>query len=93
MAGVGNSLSLPEGSRVGYGLMVKIDGAEYMLAFGEEVEKEFDVLRSLQVNDKIIIKSHHVSKAPKYAYPILSASYLTKDQNFIFKRKANQGGC
>ncbi len=93
MAGVVTSLSLPKGSRVGYGFMVKIDGAEYMLAFGEEAEKEFDGLRSLQVNDKIIIKSHHVSKAPKYAYPILSASYITKDQKFIFKRKANQGGC
>ena len=93
MAGVVTSLNLPEGSRVGYGFMVKIDGTEYMLAFGEEAEKEFDALRGLHVNDKIIIKSHHVSKAPKYAYPILSASYVTKDQKFIFKRKANQGGC
>ena len=93
MEGVVSSLSLPEGSRVGYGFMVNIDGAEYMLAFGEEAENEFDELRGLQVNDKIIIKSHHVSKAPKYAYPILTASYVTQEQKFIFKRKANQGGC
>lgn len=93
ITGVVTSLSLPEGSRVGYGFMVKIDGAEYMLAFGDEANKEFDGLRGLQVNDKIIIKSHHVSKAPKYAYPILTATYVTKDQKFIFKRKANQGGC
>lgn len=93
LEGVVTSRKLPEGSRVGYGFMVKIDGVEYMLAFGPEADKEFDGLRGLQVNDKIIIKSHHVSKAPKYAYPILSASYVTKDQKFIFKRKANQGGC
>jgi hypothetical protein len=91
--GVVSSLRLPEGSRVGYGFMVKIDGVEYMLAFGDESYNEFDDLRILQVNDKILIKSHHVSKAPKYAYPILTASYVTKDHKFVFKRKANQGGC
>ena len=93
LKGVVTSQSLPEGSRLGYGFMVKIDGVEYMLAFGPDADKEFDGLRDLQVNDQIIIKSHHVSKAPKYAYPILMASYVTKDQKFIFKRKANQGGC
>ena len=93
LEGVVTSRTLPEGSRVGYGFMVKIDGVDYMLAFGPEANKEFDGLRGLQVNDKIIIKSHHVSKAPKYAYPILAASYVTKDRKFVFKRKANQGGC
>ena len=93
LTGVVTSLRLPEGSRVGYGFMVKIDGVEYMLAFGEEAEKEFDALRSLHVNDKIIIKSHHVSKAPKYAYPILAATFVVQDQKLIYKRKENKGGC
>jgi len=93
LEGVVTSRTLPEGSRVGYGFMVKIDGVEYMLAFGEEADKEFNELRGLQVNDKIIIKSHHVSKAPKYAYPILAATFVVQDQKLIYKRVANKGGC
>lgn len=93
LKGVVTSRSLPEGSSLGFGIMVNIQGDDYILAFGGETDDEFDALRNLQVNDQIIIKSHHVSKAPKYAYPILMASYVTKDQKFIFKRKANQGGC
>ncbi len=93
LRGVVTSLRLPEGSSLGFGIMVNIQGDDYILAFGGETDQEFDALRDLQVNDQIIIKSHHVSKATKYAYPILMASYVTKDQKFIFKRKANQGGC
>ena len=93
LEGVVTSRTLPEGSRVGYGFMVKIGGVDYMLAFGAEANKEFDGLRGLQVNDKIIIKSHHVSKAPKYTYPILAATFVVQDQKLIYKRELNKGGC
>ena len=93
LKGVVTSQSLPEGSRLGYGFMVKIDGVEYMLAFGPDADKEFDGLRNLQVNDQIIIKSHHVSKAPKYAFAILSPSYVTKGSKLVYKRIQAKGGC
>jgi hypothetical protein len=91
--GVVTSLRLPEGSRVGYGFMVKIDEEEYILTFGGEMDNEFDALRNLQVNDQIIIKSHHVSKAPKYAFAILSPSYVTKGSKLVYKRIQSKGGC
>jgi hypothetical protein len=93
LVGVVTSLSLPEGSSLGFGIMVNIQGDDYILAFGGETEQEFDALRNLQVNDKIIIKSHHVSKAPKYAFAILSPSYVTQGPKLVYKRVQVKGGC
>jgi hypothetical protein len=45
------------------------------------------------VADKIIIRSHNVSHAPKYAYPIISAEYVERDSKVIFKRVPRKGGC
>ncbi len=95
------SLTLPPGSRLGFGMMIKIDADEFILTFGPEKSAtnipnfkiEFAQLHSLKVNDKISIKSHFVSHAPKYAYAIVSADYVEKDHKVIYKRAPQKGGC
>jgi hypothetical protein len=101
MEAVVTSLSLPPGSRLGLGMMARIDGVDYILRFDpEKAEKsfwifdnEFGQLHSLKVNDKIIIKSHTVSHAPKYAYPIIWGEYVERDGKVIYKREPRKGGC
>ena len=93
MEGVVTSLSLPQGSRLGYGVMVKINGEDYILSFGIESKKEFDQLRTLKVNDKIMIKSRNVSHAPKYAFPIVAGDNIERNGKLIYKRIPNKGGC
>jgi hypothetical protein len=95
MEGVVTSLSLPPGSRLGFGVMVRINGDDYILSFGPEKsdDNEFQQLHSLKVNDKIIIKSHGVSHAPKYSYPIVSGDYVERDSKIIYKRAPRKGGC
>ncbi|MFD3274789.1 hypothetical protein [Aquirufa echingensis] len=93
LVGVVTSLTLPEGSSLGFGIMVNIQGDDYILTFGGEVDQEFDALRDLQVNDQINIKSHHVSKAPKYAFAILSPTYVTQGAKLLYKRVQAKGGC
>jgi hypothetical protein len=93
MEAVVTSLSLPPGSRLGFGVMVKINGDDYILSFGSETSNEFQQLQSLKVNDKIIIKSHNVSYAPKYSYPIVSGDYVERDSKIIYKRAPRKGGC
>lgn len=87
------SLSLPPGSRLGFGVMARIDGEDYILSFGVENSNEFEQLHSLNVNDKVIIRSRNVSHAPKYAYPIVSCDYAERDSKVIFKRVPRKGGC
>jgi len=101
MEAVVTALSLPPGSRLGFGVMVRINGDDYILSFGQEksdksffdFNNEFQQLRSLNVNDKIIIRSHSVSYAPKYAYPIVSGDYVEQDSRIIYKRAPRKGGC
>ena len=101
MEGVVTSLSLPPGSRLGFGVMVRINGDDYILSFGPEksdknflnFNNEFQQLHSLKVNDKIIIRSHSVSHAPKYSYPIVSGDYVEQDSKIIYKRAPRKGGC
>ena len=87
------SLSLPPGSRLGFGVMVRINGEDYILSFGLEESNEFQQLHSLKVNDKIIIRSRNVSHAPKYAYPIVLGDYVERDSKIIYKRVPRKGGC
>jgi len=89
MEAVVTSLSLPPGSRLGFGVMVRINGDDYILGFDDELQQ----LRSLKVNDKIIIKSHSVSYAPKYAYPIVSGEYVERDSKIMYKHAPRKGGC
>jgi hypothetical protein len=93
MEGVVTSLTLPEGSRLGYGLMVKIKDVDYILTFGVGSKNEFKSLRKLKVNDKIIIKSHGISYAPKYAYPIVAGDYVEQNHTILYKRVRRKGGC
>ncbi|WP_020600703.1 hypothetical protein [Spirosoma panaciterrae] len=101
MEAIVTSLSLPPGSRLGFGLMVRIHDEDYILSFGPEksdknvlnVNNEFQQLHNLKVNDKIIIRSHNVSHAPKYSYPIVSGDYVELDSKIIYKRAPRKGGC
>lgn len=93
MEGVVTSLSLPEGARLGFGVMVNIDGEEYILSMGPVSKAEMQQLKSLKLNDKIVIKSRGVTKAPKYAFAIVSGDYLEKESKVIYKRVPNKGGC
>lgn len=93
MEAVVTSLSLPPGSRLGFGVMARINGDDYILSFGSENSNEFQQLHSLKVNDKIIIRSHFVSYAPKYSYPIVSGDYVERDSKIIYKRAPRKGGC
>ena len=92
MEAVVTSLSLPPGSRLGFGVTARINGDDYILNFAPE-KSQLEQLQSLKVNDKIIIRSHSVSHAPKYAYPIISAEYVERDSKVIFKRVPRKGGC
>lgn len=93
MEGVVTSLTLPEGSRLGYGIMVKIKDVDYILTFGVGSKNDFKSLRKLKVNDKIIIKSHGISYAPKYAYPIVAGDYVEQNHTILYKRVRRKGGC
>ena len=92
MEAVVTSLSLPLGSRLGFGVMARIDGVDYIVKFEPE-ESQLEQLHSPKVNDKIIIRSHTVSHAPKYSYPIISCEYIERDSKVIFKRVPRKGGC
>ena len=101
MEAVVTSLSLPPGSRLGFGVMVNINGDDYILAFGPgryeknsyNFSKEFEHLYSLKVNDTIGIRSHSISKTPKYSYPIIAGDYIEKDNKIIYERVSNKDGC
>jgi hypothetical protein len=93
MEAVVTSLLLPPGSRLGFGVMARINGDDYILSFGPETSNELQQLHSLKVNDKIVIRSHFVSHAPKYSYPIVSGDYVERDSKIIYKRAPRKGGC
>ena len=71
-------------------IIVKINGEEYMMQF---IPKDFQQLNNLKVNDKIIIKSHNVSHAPKYAYPIVKGDFIERDGKIIYQRTPHKEGC
>ena len=92
MEAVVTSLSLPPGSLLGFGVMARINGDDYIVIFEPE-KSQLEQLHSLKVDDKIIIRSHNVSHAPKYSYPIVSCDYVERDSKVIFKRVPRKGGC
>lgn len=98
MEAVVTSLTLPPGSRLGFGIMVRIDDEDYILSFGLEPrddkgKKDFMPLHELKANDKIIIRSRGASHAPKYDYPILSGDYVEQGGKVIYTRSPVKGGC
>lgn len=92
MEAVVTSLSLPPGSRLGFGVMVRINGADYIVNFEAE-KSQLAELHSIKVNDKISVRSRNMSYAPKYSYPIVSAEYVVRNGKVIFKRLPRKGGC
>lgn len=92
MEAVVTSLSLPPGSRLGFGVMARIDGVDYIVKFDTE-KSQLEQLHSLKVNDTLMIRSRVVSHAPKYAYAIVSADYVKRDGKIIYKRIPPKGGC
>ena len=92
MEAVVTSLSLPPGSRLGFGVMARINGDDYIVTFEPE-KSQLEQLHSLKVNDKIIIRSRSVSHAPKYSYPIVSCEYVERENKVIFQRIPRKGGC
>lgn len=90
MQAVVTSLSLPPGSRLGFGIMVRIGADDYILQFAPE-KSQLAPLHSIKVNDKITIRS--ISHAPKYSYPIVSADYVARDGKMIYKRVIRKDGC
>lgn len=93
MEAVVTSLSLPPGSQLGFGVMVRINGDDYILSFGPVKSNELQQLHSLNVDDKIMIRSHFVSYAPKYSYPIVSGNYVERDSKIIYKAPPRKDGC
>lgn len=92
MEAVVTALSLPPGSRLGFGVMARINGVDCIVRFDLE-KSQLEQLHSLKINDKIIIRSHNVSYAPKYSYPIVAGEYAERDGKAIFKRVPSRGGC
>lgn len=86
------SLSLPPGSRLGFGIMARINGVDYIVTFEPE-QSQLAQLRTLEVGDNIIITCHGVSHAPKYSYAIITSDYVGKDSKVIFRRVPRTGGC
>jgi len=72
-------------------LIVKIDDEEYMMQF---IPKEFKPLSSLNVGDKIIVKSRNASYSPNHPYLILSSDYIEHNNEVLFKRDLSKNkGC
>jgi len=64
-------------------LIVRIDGEEYMMQFSP---KDFRQLSSLNVNDKIIVRSRSAGFSPNHPYLIISGDDIVRNNKTLFKR-------
>ena len=72
-------------------LIVKINDEEYMMQF---MPKEFEQLKSLKVNDHIIVRSRSAGYSPNHPYLILSSDYIAQNNEILFKRDLSKNkGC
>jgi hypothetical protein len=72
-------------------LIVSIDGEQYMMQFSP---KDFKQLSSLEVNDKIIVKSRSAGCSPSHPYLIVSGDYIAHNNKVLFKRDFSKNkGC
>lgn len=71
-------------------LIVKIEGEEYMMQFSP---KGFELLSSLKVNDKIIVKSRSAGYSHNHPFLIISGDYISHNNKVLFKREINKNGC
>ena len=101
MEAVVTSLSRPAGPLDGFGVMVRINGEEYIVNFWPErpdrnftkFNNDFRQLNSLKVNDKIVIRSHSAGYSGKSQYVILTGDYIKRNNKIVFKREVRYGGC
>ncbi len=101
MEGVITSISRPWGSSNGFGLMVRINGDEYIVNYLPErsdkdatkFDNDLRELYSLKVNDKVVIKTHSAGYLGKGSHVVLSGDYIARDNKIIFKREFRKGGC
>ncbi len=68
-------------------LILEIEGETYMMQF---IPKEFEPLKSLKVNDKILVRSRSAGFSHNHPYLILSGDYIAKDNKVLFKRVFNK---
>ena len=68
-------------------LIVEIEDETYMMQF---IPKEFEQLKSLKVNDKILVRSRNAGFSHNHPYLILSGDYIAKDNKVLFKRVFNK---
>lgn len=72
-------------------LIVRINNDEYMMQF---IPKEFEQLKSLKVNDKIIVRSRNAGLSPNHPFLILSSDYISRNNKILFKRDFSKNkGC
>lgn len=72
-------------------LIVRINGEEYMMQF---IPKDFQQLKSLKVNDKIIVRSRSAGYSPNHPYLIISGDYIVRNNKILFKRDfSKNNGC
>lgn len=72
-------------------LIVKINDEDYMMQFNL---KDFEQLKSLKVNDKIIVRSRSVGYSNNHPYLIISGDYIAQNNKILFKRDFSKNkGC
>lgn len=72
-------------------LIVRINGEGYMMQF---LPKDFQQLKKLKVNDKIIVKSHSAGYSSNHPYLIISGDYIEQNNKILFKRDFSKNkGC
>jgi hypothetical protein len=72
-------------------LIVRINGEEYMMQF---IPKDFEPLKSLKVNDKIIVRSRSAGVSHNHPYLIISGDYIAQNNKILFKRDFSKNkGC
>ena len=72
-------------------LIVKIGDDEYMMQF---VAKDFQQLKNLQVNDRIILRSRVASYSPNHPHLILSGDYIEHNGKVLHKHDFSKDrGC
>jgi hypothetical protein len=72
-------------------LIVRINNEEYMMQF---IPKDFEQLKSLKVNDKIIVRSRSAGFSNNHPYLIISGDYIARNNKILFKRDfSKNNGC
>jgi len=72
-------------------LIVRSNDEEYIMQFSP---KDFEHLKSLKVNDKIIVRSRSAGLSPNHPYLIISGDYIARNNKILFKRDFSKNkGC